>query len=109
MLIYPDLMTKILSKYPDPLVEIIYHVSYCLVKTDSSLREDILNDTLGLLYFAKSLIDTVHDIKRGEPNSLSVLISASADLSLSLPASDCFFFAFLAIIGSSFNASTALW
>lgn len=52
---------------PDPVVEIIYQVSYCLIKTDGgSMRADILNDTLGLLYFAKSLIDTIHEIKRGE-------------------------------------------
>ena len=51
---------------PDPLVEIIYYVSYCQIKIDSSPREDILNNTLGLLYFAKSLIDTIHEIKRGE-------------------------------------------
>jgi len=57
---------------PDLVVEIIYYVSYCLVKIDSSFREDILNDTLGLLYFAKSLIDTIHDIKRGEHSSLIV-------------------------------------
>jgi len=57
---------------PDPVIEIIYYVSYCLIKADISMREDILNDTLGLLYFAKSLINTIHDIKRGERSSLIV-------------------------------------
>ena len=54
------------APYPDPVVEIIYHVSYCLIKTDSSPREDILDDILELLYFVKSLIDTIREIKMGE-------------------------------------------
>jgi len=58
---------------PDPLLEIIYYVPYCHIKADGgSLREDLLNDILELLYFVKSLIDTIHDIKRGAHNSLIV-------------------------------------
>ena len=43
-------------------------------------------------------------------NSWLVLISALADFNLTAPpASDCLFLAFLAIIGSNFNARIALW
>ena len=40
---------------------------------DSSPKDSILNDTLGLLYCAKSLRDTIHEIKRGECGSLLII------------------------------------